>query len=593
MAPVRRKCALALLQALALCSGVNAFANDRSVLLQGHRHSSKSDAANTKRPHAHATCSSSYVSLLAQASSSSSTPAAISLDVLADTMNSCIDNLKPEFIKNCKVRAGPSSITGGRLGLIATEAIGKDSVALSIPYDDQLVLTPDLAAKNVLEDVLPDGYDGWTGDVGLLAMLVLNEVARAGEQADTTATSSSGNSEELGIAQPKRKAECQSLINAWVKTLPSPAEMSSLHPLLWNEDEQEILQGSSTRKIYRILDDIDEDATWLSERVWSTDRTRFPERVVLNGEVRPCFTPDGFAWAVAIASSRSNFVDGSLRILPFMDLANHRDLGTEEVAGGTMGTFGTTRGAEIRTGQKYAAGEEVFVNYGPKSAAEYLLEHGFIPQQAKTTAVSELTFEIDPEDRFYDDKLDVLEFETYESAPMEPSQSFDVLYEPGRDGEPDPAIVQFLRLVKLGGKDAFLLESVFRKEVWGFMGLPVSQVNERDVVDEIANACSKALEEMGGIEETEEVKQQDEANENSPLGLCAIVREAERKALARTVEYMQREKEALDLKEYYQERRLKDLGLDSEWDPESADFGDDDELNYGQTRLPGGGDLDW
>ena len=56
---------------------------------------------------------------------------------------------------------------------------------------------------------------------------------------------------------------------------------------------------------------------------------------------------------------------------------------------------------------------------------------------------------------------------------------------------------------------------------------------------------------------------------------------------------MQREKEALDLKEYYQERRLKDLGLDSEWDPESEDFGDGDELNYGQTRLPGGGDLDW
>ena len=105
-----------------------------------------------------------------------------------------------------------------------------------------------------------------------------------------------------------------------------------------------------------------------------------------------------------------------------------------------MGAFGTTKGAEIRTMQKYTAGEEVFVNYGPKSAAEYLLEHGFIPKQAKTTAVSELTFEIDPEDRFYDDKLDILEFETYDSAPMEPSQSFDVVYEPGRDGEPDPAI---------------------------------------------------------------------------------------------------------------------------------------------------------
>jgi hypothetical protein len=27
--------------------------------------------------------------------------------------------------------------------------------------------------------------------------------------------------------------------------------------------------------------------------------------------------------------------------------------------------------------------------------------------------------------------------------------------------------MQFLRLVKLGGKDAFLLEAIFRNEIWG------------------------------------------------------------------------------------------------------------------------------
>ena len=68
--------------------------------------------------------------------------------------------------------------------------------------------------------------------------------------------------------------------------------------------------------------------------------------------------------------------------------------------------------------------------------------------------------------------LDILEFETYDSAPMEPSQSFDLVSELGRDGEPDPAMIQFLRLVKLGTKDAFLLESVFRKlwiNEWGYV----------------------------------------------------------------------------------------------------------------------------
>lgn len=63
---------------------------------------------------------------------------------------------------------------------------------------------------------------------------------------------------------------------------------------------------------------------------------------------------------------------------------------------------------------------------------------------------------------FFDDKADVLEYETGGAA-IEPVQSFDIVSAPGRDGQPDPSMIQFLRLCQLGGKDAFLLESVFRK----------------------------------------------------------------------------------------------------------------------------------
>jgi len=53
----------------------------------------------------------------------------------------------------------------------------------------------------------------------------------------------------------------------------------------------------------------------------------------------------------------------------------------------------------------------------------YLLERGFVHPRARTaTSVAELTFELDPSDRFYDDKLDILEYETYESTPMEPTR---------------------------------------------------------------------------------------------------------------------------------------------------------------------------
>jgi [ribulose-bisphosphate carboxylase]-lysine N-methyltransferase len=160
---------------------------------------------------------------------------------------------------------------------------------------------------------------------------------------------------------------------------------------------------------------------------------------------------------------------------------------------------------------------------------------------------------------------------------MNPIQTFDVISAPGRDGEPDPAMMQFLRLAKLGSTDAFLLESIFRKDVWGFMALPVSEMNELEVVNAITTACQSALDELRGCPD------------GGPE-VCSQLRESESRALTRTIEFLLREREALDLKEYYQERRLRDLGIDSEWSPED-DLGSD--LNYGQSRLPGGADFDW
>jgi hypothetical protein len=47
------------------------------------------------------------------------------------------------------------------------------------------------------------------------------------------------------------------------------------------------------------------------------------------------------------------------------------------------------------------------------------------------------------------------------------------------------------------------------------------------------------------------------------------------------------------LKEYYQERRLKDLGLDSDWSQEEDIDMSSPDLGFGQTRVPGGADYDW
>lgn len=390
------------------------------------------------------------------------------LEDIAQVVSRKIDPCLKEMTKTCKVKIAPVE---NRLGLVATMSIAKGEVVLSMPYDERYELRGN---SKIFKGLLPDSFDSWTGDAGLIALQILNEVARA---------------DGTGIAEPSRPAEMQAFMIAWVSSLPSPSDLQ--HPLLWSEEDQEVLQSSSTNKIYKLLDDIEEDALWLLENVFE-DRTRFPDKVSWNGETIPCFSVEGFKWAMALSSSRSFFLDGTLRLIPFLDMSNHSDDG-EEVRDGNMGTFGTTKGAVLVASSSYKAGDEVFCSYGPKSAADYLLEHGFCPEQCWKTAVSEITIEVDPGDRFYDDKLDILEYDTYDQAPMAPVQSFDVISAPGRDGEPDKAMIQFVRLCKLSATDAFLLESIFRRECWGFMELPVSEKNELDVVNTITDVCRRAL----------------------------------------------------------------------------------------------------
>ncbi|KAL7516784.1 hypothetical protein ACHAWX_001763 [Stephanocyclus meneghinianus] len=423
----------------------------------------------------------------ASSSSSSETESAARtkrLQTLADLANDALRSHGDEIFKTVRARVAVVSPSDDsdfqsrflRLGLVAASPLKNDDVVFSYPlYDSDgsgLAMSPSLAAKYVYKDVLPRGYDGWTGDVGLLAMLLLNEMARLDVDGGK------------GVDLPRRKEGIQSMMSAWIASLPSEEEMRNLHPLCWEEEDQETLQSSSTKKIYRLLDDIEDDSSWLEEKVWSSDRLRFPASVALRtgndddaAETRPCFSPRGFRYAVALVRSRSFFVDGSLRLLPYLDYANHDDDGREVTAGGVGTLWGSAKGALLKSSRECRAGDEIRVSYGPKGPADYLLDHGFVPAacaagkpsstSSSAVVTAELSFEIEESDRFRDDKLDILEYETYESAPMEPMQVFDVAGGPGATGEPDPAMIQFLRLVKLGGKDAFLLESIFRKEVWG------------------------------------------------------------------------------------------------------------------------------
>ncbi len=519
------------------------------------------------------TCRRTVSSLDLSSSSSSPTQTTLFLESISQKLNEALEECRSEVFKTVKVKAAPSPTTG-RLGLVATANLPAGQVALAMPYDDRWTLSPTLVKDTIYQFSEKQGSDSlWTGQLGLLALGILNEVALA----------SSGGT--LGRAVPERSESLQAFWSAWVEALPSPAELRQLHPLGWSESDQEILQGSSTRKIYQTLDDLEEDAAWLLQNIWSRDRTVFPEQVVWNGQSLHCCTTKGFQWAMAAAMSRTfqldgDSDDGQYRIFPLLDLCNHQDDATEISATRLGGMpWNPLTGAQLVVARDVRVGEEVFCSYGTntKTAAQFLLQYGFCPPACWKNNVAEIILDIDPDDRFRDDKIDILEFETYDEAPMDPTQTY--LVGGGMvDGEPDSAMMQFARLCKLGGTDAFLLESIFRKEVWNFMALPVSETNECQAIEMIRETCQKALD---GLSAT-----------GGP-DVCATLRESESKALRRTIEFLQREKEALDLKVYYQERRLRDLGLDSEWTPED-DMMDDSDLGLGPTsRVPGGADYDW
>ncbi len=113
----------------------------------------------------------------------------------------------------------------------------------------------------------------------------------------------------------------------------------------------------------------------------------------------------------------------------------------------------------------------------------------------------------------------------------------------------------------------------------------MSEENERAVTSAVIEACETALSDMADGRGTETTDGEEGGTERDRL--CAMVRESEREALDRTLVYVKQEAEALDLKEYYQERRLKSLGLDSEWSQE-------DDVGFGGGgRVPGSADYDW
>lgn len=118
-----------------------------------------------------------------------------------------------------------------------------------------------------------------------------------------------------------------------------------------------------------------------------------------------------------------------------------------------------------------------------KSNAELALDYGFIEPNADRYAYT-LTLGISESDPFFDDKVDVAESNGFSQTAY-----FDIFY-----NRPLPeGMLPYLRLVALGGTDAFLLESLFRDSIWGHLEVPMSRDNEELVCKAVRDACKSAL----------------------------------------------------------------------------------------------------
>ncbi|XP_010258271.1 PREDICTED: fructose-bisphosphate aldolase-lysine N-methyltransferase, chloroplastic isoform X1 [Nelumbo nucifera] len=314
--------------------------------------------------------------------------------------------------------------------------------------------------------------------------------------------------------------------------------------IFWSEEELSELQGT------QLL------STTLGVKEYvQSEFLKVEEEVILpNKHLFPSITPDDFLWAFGILRSRAFSRGQNLVLVPPADLINHSpSITTEDYAWEIKGAglFSRDLLFSLRTPVFVKAGEQVLIQYDlGKSNAEFALDYGFIEPKPERNTYT-LTLEISESDPFFGDKLDIAE-----SNGQGETAYFDICL-----GCPlPPAMLQYLRLVALGGTDAFLLESVFRNTVWGHLELPVSRANEELICRVVRDACRTALSSYSTtIEEDEKIREG--RNLKPRLEIAVGIRAGEKKVLEQIDGIFKKRELELDGLEYYQERRLRDLGL--------------------------------
>ena len=347
---------------------------------------------------------------------------------------------------------------------------------------------------------------------------------------------------------------------AWISTLPARDALGT--PYFWPKGDQELLQGTS------VLDAIEENAEAYQEEFdqlqaqgWAD---KFPAGVL---------TRESYEWAVELVAARAvvaDKVEGSYILAPFVDAAFTAPPGSGTAEFYLNGMLREPRVRVVAGAGGVKQGDVVRLDFGGKSISKMLLRHGVADPNGQSAY--DVQFSVSPMDKYRDDKLDILEINGMEEDLSIAFSAEDYL---------TADETAFLRLVCLEGMDAFLLESVFRNEVWGFMQEPVSRDNEQRMLDTLIATCEGAL---SAFQTSDAEDRKALAADSSRGKYAAAVRLSEKAALKNTILILEEELEDLDDKEYYQERRLRLLNLDRPLD-ESEII--DPDVDIRRENIPG------
>ncbi|ONI30879.1 hypothetical protein PRUPE_1G278900 [Prunus persica] len=428
--------------------------------------------------------------------------------------------LRDEGVVTAKSPAAKPALVPEGMGLVAHRNIGKNEVVLEVPK--RLWINPDAVSGSEIGNVC-SGLKPWVS----VALFLLRE-----------------------------KYRDDSKWRLYLDILPE----STNSTVFWSEEELDELQGTQLLSTTMgVKEYVQSEFLKVEEEIILPNKQLFPSPITL----------DDFFWAFGILRSRafSRLRGQNLVLIPLADLINHSSsITTEEHAWeikGAAGLFSWDYLFSIRSPVALKAGEQVFIQYDiNKSNAEFALDYGFIDSSNANRDAFTLTLEISESDPFYGDKLDIAE-----SNGLGATAYFDIFL----DRSLPPALIPYLRLVALGGTDAFLLESIFRNTIWGHLELPVSPANEELICRVVREACKSALSAYPTtIEEDEKLK---ESKLDPRLEIAVGIRHGEKKVLQHIDGIFKDRESELRQLEYYQERRLKDLGLCGElediifWEP--------------------------